>query len=301
MRFMSPIPTVFAAVILISCQNLQEKQSQLTGYVTYDRSTLWPSKKIPVCWEMSSNITDGDKTIVMDSVKNAYQQAGFEFTGWDDCKNDSRGIRIAEASSKDGFPKTAAFGAFVNGVRSGIKLEFKFESFYPVCKTSSKRREECVAATAVHEFGHALGLRHEANRPDGSCKSFDQVGGQGEDFALPIGAYDPVSIMNYCHLVEIYQKGGDPNLSKGDLDTLDIYYSSANQIPDFSGHCASRGGSWSSVHSCCNITPSHTDFFVSYRPCDPAQQCIFDRGTVFGNCCKLPILPRSNPRYATCP
>jgi hypothetical protein len=71
------------------------------------------------------------------------------------------------------------------------------------------QNDECVAWQAVHEFGHALGFKHEHERLDGpGCTGWDQIGD-----AQILTEYDEDSTMNYC---------SDDGNNEGSLSRLDI-------------------------------------------------------------------------------
>jgi hypothetical protein len=87
-------------------------------------------------------------------------------------------------------------------------LNFTFNNWSTSCQSS---REFCIRAIANHEFGHALGLAHEQNRPDTPSSCTDAPQGTNGDFL--IGAWDLRSIMNYCNP----NWNGNGNLSATDI------------------------------------------------------------------------------------
>lgn len=87
-----------------------------------------------------------------------------------------------------------------------IDLNDLFENSF----TSLKR----LQSTALHEFGHVAGLRHEHIHPDAMEDSNCQY--MGRDFTVSekpydttriVSEYDPNSIMNYCWLATLETKG----------------------------------------------------------------------------------------------
>lgn len=212
----------------VGCQ-VSREASRLDGYATGKQIlTLWPDRNdIPVCWEspepadsiaQTEPVKEEDSFLpspenrkqVEELVNREYGKAGFRFTGWGDCDANSPGIHVKVRYQ--GQDKTEQLGVMISGFQDGMKLNWARKCGAAV-PTST-----CVLNTALHEFGHALGLRHEMNRPDQVGCEKDQTKGQGEAGALQIGLYDPESVMSYC------RDRTNLTLSDGDINTLRDYY-----------------------------------------------------------------------------
>ncbi|MFK7827394.1 MAG: M12 family metallo-peptidase [Oligoflexales bacterium] len=111
----------------------------------------------------------------------------------------------------------------MNNKINGMSLTFTFDYASPSgwayrCKTNPNYRDSCIRNYALHEFGHAIGLEHEANRSDATCsESTNQA-------VISIGNYDANSIMNYCNNKKYIQNNWKPKLSVMDVSEIKKLY-----------------------------------------------------------------------------
>jgi hypothetical protein len=172
-------------------------------------STLWlPDAQtgysnIPVCWETGGS--EGLKEVVRQAVAQTWEKAArVTFQGWGDCAGGSDGIRI---KLEDTGPHVTHLGSSLAGRAGGMVLNFTFkvwtgmtdddENPVPYCE-KDENLQTCIKGIAVHEFGHALGMPHEQNRPDNPSEDCEKER-QGTDGDLELGEFDWDSVMNYCN------------------------------------------------------------------------------------------------------
>lgn len=211
------IAAMFLTQLVQNC-SAPEEISSIKGYVG-SQDDRWPSRTIPVCFEQEGFQTLKENITLR--VTSEYERAGFLLTGWNTCLEDSPGIRIE--FTKDGYSQAEGFGKGIDGVKKGIKLGFLTDD--EEIGISHSCSTNCQANTALHEFGHALGLHHEMNRPDREdCASEDQMKGKGEPDAVQVGDYDSGSIMSYCRLDQADENDQLLSLSEDDIGVLQDRY-----------------------------------------------------------------------------
>ncbi|MBL4784476.1 MAG: hypothetical protein JKY49_03510 [Cohaesibacteraceae bacterium] len=162
---------------------------------------------------------------VRDALQQTWERhSPIQFTGWSICTNTHNGIRIR---LDDSNPRSYV-GTIVAGKKNGMHLNFTFQQWSPIC-SQLRHRKNCIQSIAVHEFGHAIGLFHEQDRPDTPASCQDQYFTDPvsmnvvRNYGYLIGKYDAHSVMNYC---AANGPGDGLTLSPGDILGVTTLYGS---------------------------------------------------------------------------
>lgn len=196
-----------------SSEILASQNPHVKPYAAIVQASLWQAATIPVCWENPSVKYANEMDWVSDAVRRTWETASaLKFTGWKACAAINNGIRIQIA---DAGPHVKSLGRGLDRMKNGMVLNFTFGNWGQSCQS---KKEDCIRAIAVHEFGHAIGFTHEQNRADapGECRLL----AQGTDPDAALTPYDPASVMNYCNK----KWNNDGFLSTMDVEAVRILY-----------------------------------------------------------------------------
>ena len=171
--------------------------------------TRWPGGEVPVCW--ISQPGDTELVEAVSEAETAWERvANVHFADLGVCAADApaNAVRLSPITNA-GHPDTAVLGQPAPGARDGVSVALSF----PSRDTCSRGGDPvilraCVYGTAVHEFGHVLGLpdvSYSQGAPPACLTS-----GAHPALAIP---YDPRSVMNTCNSAHIFGRLSDSDIA----------------------------------------------------------------------------------------
>lgn len=191
---------------------------------------------IPVCWSGVSGHAS-EKEYTRSAVIGGWQaHSSIRFTGWGDCSGTPSGtVRL---HNQDVSGSAGYWSGYESSVGSGgdiyLNLDFEFSNpstplgcdwFTGACDRCASHKSYCIGVTALHEFGHGVGMYHEQQRPDNTdgsyCDEFQSGETKGPSSGVVLtSSYDTDSIMNYCSEWD----RNNPHISQGDGDGIAVRY-----------------------------------------------------------------------------
>jgi hypothetical protein len=168
---------------------------------------------IPVCWEVDSHASAYNtlRGWVQDEISRTWQRHGRVNFVWKPtaCSANDAGVHVHFNDVMGGGQYTfnGGVGRDGDGVTNGLRLptcglvnDSPPPDDDPVTGEDVATGEQCVRRVAVHEFGHALGFRHEEQSPEITNEGPECVNGEVWNIhgGVTLGSYDRLGAMSVC-------------------------------------------------------------------------------------------------------
>lgn len=232
--------------LLCACKSSKGEVGEVSGL--YKSGSGWPGATASVCFSRSGIQSPNFQNTVREVLENEVNdRTSFQFTGFNPCsasKSDDIEVFFSDVPTNPandagrasfiGKPEPEPIEQKVDDLLYGLQhkypnfsrknliyipTKYRISSKNPLA-TASK---EILKNVILHEFGHAIGLYHEASRRDNKDGQYcDQPGaGKQDPRGIQVGPYDQASIMNLCNKSFGFES---MSLSKGDVAAIRTLY-----------------------------------------------------------------------------
>lgn len=200
--------------------------------------SYWEKNQVRVCWQNKETLSEElftenqwkklsaasqelkemskeQKQLIKESIQNEYSlsQTGISFIGWNSCQDDPNADAILIVVNSDELPLGRASVGRSELYLNEVSYNYETFSLPREAKTfvllnlvkaydTVLSNDDELKYSAIHEFGHLAGLRHENisldAETDPNCTE-NEIGPEAAmDNIKLLTPYDPSSIMNYC-------------------------------------------------------------------------------------------------------
>lgn len=223
-----------------ACGQASDNDSETQAVVLDSSRSRWTNPEaIQVCVTNRSQVADEVFNDIKNHVVTEYSnKTGLNFVGWKSCTSAQMKQKVIRVNFRNKHNWESNGGVSAGGGLSMVgmtasscgadclgatmRLDISQTGTFPA-KTSRYRNFTVTRtrATAIHEFGHAIGLMHEHERADANdCDRSDGSVVSESSRYVYVTDYDSNSIMNYCH------SGDQTTLSKSDIQGVAYLYPS---------------------------------------------------------------------------
>ena len=178
---------------------------------------LWPGGVVPVCWSAPVPAQAQALQGAVREAERAWERvAGVTFKDMGACAPGMAAVRLEAVLSGDN-PDTPTLGRALLNQGQTVRLAFAFPSRSGCTRSEDDQvLKTCVYGSAVHEFGHVLGLPDVAYSTSADAACRDLLRGDHPTLAIP---YRPASVMNACD-----PSHGFGRLSDDDVNDIRAFY-----------------------------------------------------------------------------
>lgn len=229
MRVLLYVAVMTFASTLVACN--KERASDSDTSALANSGYAWAGGKVDVCFINEPKNVQLQKMVQV-VLQSNYQSnsTGIEFSGFQSCQMNPK------APARLYFSEGRAYSKYIGTYK--IPQPMPHDDIGATIVVADSNNEFYAYNTILHEFGHFAGLFHEQSRMEninGDLCSRQEYGGLAElEAQLPgsypkqLGAFDRMSIMNYCiqGYFSQYLK-----LSSGDVTALRALYTPSATSP----------------------------------------------------------------------
>lgn len=243
--------------LVVGCSDQSETPTGSKMQTVASPNAAWRQDTIVVCWEIMSPGTQNYRMQVQRAIQESLKGFVIPLVGFEQCPTKGGDIRVfvydddeAKGSARYnelvgvlrsgllgprdgaiGHPRVRQIGQKIQGLPAGLVLNRSFEDSLPGFQElrnsfTPQGQENLSLSVALHEFGHALGLRHEDAHTEATCDDFAEEPGVGPGAAKDITPYNAFSFMSRCYYRSFNYNLGPLLPNERDLQGLNVLHGS---------------------------------------------------------------------------